>query len=157
MTSWNVLQCEVGRYCCREAGDNNNCCSNSSAVISTNIGTLLLATAPSTATSVSPAGTSSPAGTGSNGSVANVACPVDKTALVGGAVGGALGIALLGSCSAFAFIIWRQRIKMRHLLKAESNVSEHLVVKDHSQPLHLNDRTNVLPQELLIDRRVELG
>lgn len=71
-------------------------------------------------------------------------------------MGGALGLTLLGACGAFAFIIWRQRIKMRHFLKAESKVSEHLVVKEHSQPLHLNDRTNVLPQELAIDRRVEL-
>lgn len=150
MVSWNVLQCEVGRYCCREAGDNNNCCRNSSAVISANIGTLLLATAQSTATSVSSAGTSS------NGSVAPAACPADKTALVGGAVGGALGVTLLGSCGAFAFIIWRKRIKTRHLLKAESKVSEHLVAEQHSQPLHPNARTNILPQELAIDRRVEL-
>lgn len=150
MASWNVLQCEVGRYCCREAGDNNNCCSNSSAVITANIGTLLLTSAPSTATPVSSAGASS------NGSVAPVACPADKTALVGGAVGGALGITLLGCCGTFAFIIWRKRIKMRHLSKAEPKVSEHLVVEQHSQPLDPNDRTNVLPQELAIDRRVEL-
>lgn len=150
MASWNILQCEVGRYCCREAGDNENCCSNRSAVVSMNIRTLLLATTTGTATSGSSEGTSS------NGSVANVACPADNTAVVGGPVGGALGITLLGSFGVFAFVLRRKRIKLCHLLKAESKVSKHLVLEQHSQPLHRNDRTNVLHQELAIDRRVEL-
>ncbi|PSR86994.1 hypothetical protein BD289DRAFT_247016 [Coniella lustricola] len=116
---YNILQCNQGVYCCRSSADRSNCCNNASAIISTDVGRLLLATA--TLTSTVSTGTaastftitslpSEQTNSDSGSSVAgNATCPADRTTIVGGAVGGALGAALLASLGALAYVLVRNR------------------------------------------------
>ncbi|KUI66061.1 hypothetical protein VM1G_02101 [Cytospora mali] len=118
VTSWNVLQCNLGVYCCRVAGDETNCCSNSSAVITTDLGTMLVSATATTTTGAATvtvttsttAVTTSQSGNDSSAAVAE--CPKDNTAVVGGAVGGVLGAALLASLGALGFMMKRRKDTM---------------------------------------------
>lgn len=156
VASWNVLQCETGTFCCREASDTTNCCNNSTAIISTDIGTLLLPTQTATSTvgtaaaatvtvTVTPAAST---GQSSNATTAGTTCPADKTAVVGGAVGGALGAALLASLAALAFIIRRRRSDTSHLMAKTSTQHSPGFLEQHSKPVRYFDGSFVPPQEL---------
>lgn len=157
MASWNVLQCEVGTYCCREASDTTNCCSNSTAIVSTNIGTLLLPTQTATSTvGTAPAATvtitktpnASAGGESSNGTVAAATCPADKTAVVGGAVGGALGAALIASLGALVFMLRRRRSETSSPVKAMSTTHSPGFLEYYSKPVQNHDGSYLPPQEL---------
>ncbi|KND87693.1 N-acetyltransferase eso1 [Tolypocladium ophioglossoides CBS 100239] len=114
--SYNVLQCNAGNsYCCRKAGDQNNCCGNATAVVSINVGQLQLPTkttsvgAGATATVTASVTASAKCNTAQpDGASANNECPKDNTAIVGGAVGGVLGAALLASLGAIAVLCMRR-------------------------------------------------
>ncbi|KAG8166477.1 hypothetical protein KVR01_002166 [Diaporthe batatas] len=127
--SWNVLQCNKGVFCCRMTSDTENCCSNSSALVTSDIGTLLVAATATTtisaatgaATTTSAAGTAQASdGDGATSTLTlpssssapsseSEACPRDNTAVVGGAVGGVLGAALLASLGALMFVVKRRK------------------------------------------------
>lgn len=113
--TWNVLQCNPGEYCCRASTDSTNCCSNTTAILTTTLGTLLVST---TATSTSMTGavtvtvtSSTTAGITGGGNYTDPAadCPKDNSAVIGGAVGGALGVALLASLGALGFLVKRRK------------------------------------------------
>ncbi|POR35720.1 N-acetyltransferase eso1 [Tolypocladium paradoxum] len=110
--SYNVLQCNAGnKYCCRKAGDQRNCCGNATAVVSINVGQLRLPTkttsvgagTTATVTASATCGAAQP-----DGASAKNECPKDNTAIVGGAVGGLLGAALLASLGAIAVLCMRR-------------------------------------------------
>lgn len=110
--SWSVLQCEPGKFCCRAASDDENCCGKNETIISTShIGNLLLPGASQAINTTYNATTGqSSSSSATNGSVCtsesnSTACPVDHSATVGGAVGGALGAALIGAFVALAFAL----------------------------------------------------
>lgn len=112
--NYNVLQCNPGGYyCCRNIGDTKNCC-NGDSIFSTNIGLILL---PTRTISVSGIGTvavthtSTTTPTLCNFSQAlplSDKCPKDNTAVVGGAVGGVLGAALLAALGTIAALTFRK-------------------------------------------------
>lgn len=119
---WNVLQCSPGIYCCRAATDDTNCCSNTTALITTDIGTLLASATTDTASTTGAATVTGATVTGTSSVTAGITqsatdtaavaeCPKDNSAVVGGAVGGALGLALLASLGALGFMIkrWKDR------------------------------------------------
>lgn len=116
--SWSVLQCEPGKFCCRAASDNENCCGNNASMISTShIGNLLVPGSTSAINTTFNFTTEAPAATDSSSSAnttcsSNSAsafdsalCPADNSATVGGAVGGVLGAALIGALVALAFAL----------------------------------------------------
>lgn len=107
--SYNVLQCNTESdpvFCCRAAKDTDNCCANSTDTV--DIGTMLLATVttsiPATATTITITMTDSATPTDYVGSE----CPRVNTAIVGGALGGGLGAALLASLGVIA-VMWKRR------------------------------------------------
>lgn len=153
MASWNVLQRNSGgTYCCREASDTSNCCSNSSAIVSIDIETLVLTMAASTASTGTAAGTTTtavitaaPTGdSSSNGTIAIEYCPADKSALVGGTVGGALGAALLASLGALAFVTRRRRRE----IEGPDTAARPQFLEQHSKPLQHYNGVYIPPQEL---------
>lgn len=157
VASWNVLQCEKGTFCCREASDTANCCSNSTAIISTDIGTLLLSTPTVTSTVGTAAAATvtltvtpeASAGQSSNGTTIVPACPADRTAVVGGAVGGALGAALLASLAALAFMSRRQRrSEPSHPMANAYPRHGPGFLEQYSKPVQNLDGSFVPPQEL---------
>lgn len=123
--SWNVLQCNRGVFCCREASDTENCCSNSSALVTSDIGTLLVAATATTTASAATGTTTTTSAAGnvqdgdgatstqtlpsSSSAPSSKACPKDNTVVVGGAVGGVLGAALLASLGTLAFVVKRRK------------------------------------------------
>lgn len=110
-----MLQCNLGEFCCRVSGDETNCCSNSTALIKTNIGSLLTSATATSTTGVATVTVNSTTsaevtpGSGETAAAAVADCPKDNTAVVGGAVGGALGAALLASVGALAFMLKRRK------------------------------------------------
>ncbi|ROW10975.1 hypothetical protein VMCG_00877 [Cytospora schulzeri] len=116
--AWNVLQCQPGVYCCRPAPEHDtNCCSNTTALITTNIGMLLVS---ATATEMSTTGAATVTVTSSisagttqdandTAAAAESDCPKDNSVVIGGAVGGSLGLALLASLGALGFMIKRRK------------------------------------------------
>lgn len=176
MASWNVLQCNKGVYCCRAATDTTNCCSNSSAVISTDIGTIMLPTATATTTvgtgtaaatvtvtAVSGAASEqTTAGSGTGNGTVESTCPADKSAVVGGAVGGALGAALLASLGALAFMVVRRRkddnIPAYPAQVQGSSMVQHSpgFLEYYSKPAQHPDGSYVPPQELPVRARHEM-
>lgn len=128
VAAWNIQMCDYGSYCCRAAGDHNNCCSNATApkITTTFLGALQLATStaatpsrePSTvvATAVS---TGQPFTSTSLPSPAST-CPKDKSAQVGGAVGGVLSVAILGL---LGVIFWMHR-REKHQRKLKEHYEE---------------------------------
>merc|ERR1712000_573226 len=100
---YNVLQCDRTTFCCRAASNTTNCCSDDSATGTFDIGTLMLPTATMTRTSIDekecPKETECPK---------EKECPKDNTSIVGGAVGGVLGIALLVALVTTVFI-WKRK------------------------------------------------
>lgn len=134
--AWNVQMCDYGSYCCRAVNDRNNCCNNATAPkIQTNfLGQFQFETSTAGLTST-PTPTLTPAAistttqaalsvaataisTGEPFSQATATplprpeeiCKKDKSAVVGGAVGGTLGAALLGLVG---IIIWMHRKEKR--------------------------------------------
>ncbi|PNY24450.1 N-acetyltransferase eso1 [Tolypocladium capitatum] len=141
---YNVLQCDAGnKYCCRKVGDQRNCCSNSTAVVSINIGLLQLptkttsvgagATATVTASAASAASAACNAVQNASAPAQN-ACPKDNTAIVGGAVGGVLGAALLASLGALAALC------MRRPKAQDAHAPEEYANKDGGPPQELPAR-----------------
>ncbi|KAF3762628.1 hypothetical protein M406DRAFT_72612 [Cryphonectria parasitica EP155] len=166
--AWNVLQCGKGVYCCRPDTDmTTNCCSNSSAVITTDIGTLLLATATATvgsgtaastvtitAVAGGAAATTSSSSTNGTSEVAN--CPADKTAVVGGAVGGALGAALIASLGALVFLLLRRKRASAPYVQQEYSTNRAPVyMADPSKPPYSGE-LYVQPTELPVSQRTEM-
>lgn len=166
VASWSVLQCNKNTFCCRPATDTTNCCGNSSAVVSADIGTLLLSTA--TATVTAGTGTAVPTVTvtavssattdqAGNGTVVGATCPVDRTAVVGGAVGGTLGAALLASLGALAFMMKKRRDYMAYPppstaptqgAQGSSMMHSPGYLEYYSKPAQHPDGSLVPPQEL---------
>lgn len=121
---WNILPCNTGKFCCRDSRSDKNCCDDDNAIINLDIGTLNLptrtltlsgaasATAASatstTSTTSSVQATSTAACDKSAGSLGDKQCPADNTAVVGGAVGGILGAALIASVIAIIFLLRRR-------------------------------------------------
>lgn len=118
--SWNVLQCEPGKFCCRAASDTSNCCGKNETMISTShIGNLLLpgstsavnttfntTSETSSASNSSSSNNSTCASASSNSTLIDRSqCPADHSATVGGAVGGILGAALIGAIVALVFTL----------------------------------------------------
>ncbi|UNI21289.1 hypothetical protein JDV02_007291 [Purpureocillium takamizusanense] len=125
--AYNVLQCEAGnpssQFCCRASSDNKNCCGNKTALLSTSIGTIVFPTKATSSTtggpSTLPTATTTPGlggGLGSStcGPPSSEACPKDKTAVVGGAVGGVLGAALLVALGVIALLVMRRPVNKEH-------------------------------------------
>ncbi|KAF4512689.1 hypothetical protein G6O67_000038 [Ophiocordyceps sinensis] len=82
----DVLQCnEGGKFCCRKASGQDNCCSNKSTVMTVNVGQLRLETRTRTGSA-----------------------PKTNRLVVSGAVGGVLGAALLASLAALAVMCMRR-------------------------------------------------
>lgn len=165
VASWNVLQCEKGVYCCRPSSDTKNCCSNISAVITTDIGTLLLATetatigtgtAASTVTITAVAGEATESSSNGTSASVSASCSSDKTAVVGGAVGGALGAALLASLGALAFVLTRRKNAAVHEKDRVSTAQTTEFLEHHSKPLKYPDGTYIPPQELSNRERYEM-
>lgn len=108
--SYNVLQCNQGsHYCCREVDDTKNCCDGPNT-FSANIGKLLL---PTKTISVSGTGTAAVTTTPTSDSssqkdTSDSKCPKNNTAVVGGAVGGVLGVALLAALGTIAALTLRK-------------------------------------------------
>ena len=101
-----MLQCGPGAYCCRPAFEARNCCDNQTARIDINIGQLILPTR--TVGAGETATVTVGAGSGINGAGAGESCPKDNSAVVGGAVGGVLGAALLGTVVALVILLRRR-------------------------------------------------
>ncbi|KAF2800105.1 hypothetical protein K505DRAFT_356014 [Melanomma pulvis-pyrius CBS 109.77] len=126
VASWNIQTCNYGSYCCRSTTDKGNCCNNSTAPKFTTsfLGALQLSTSTvSVSTSASPTALPTPsttldpaalATTTPNSSASTSApspvCKKDQSLLVGGAVGGTLGAALLGL---IAVILWIHKKEKR--------------------------------------------
>ncbi|KAJ6437291.1 hypothetical protein O9K51_10265 [Purpureocillium lavendulum] len=125
--AYNILQCEAGnpgsQFCCRTSSDNSNCCGNKTALMGTSIGTIQLPSSSSKTTSSVGGSMSTPTSTGASSAtcvatkpdtatgsdgVAKNECPKDNTAVVGGAVGGVLGAALLVALGAIAALCMRR-------------------------------------------------
>lgn len=114
---WNVLQCKPGVYCCRADKDDANCCSNTTVLLTTTIGTLLVSatntanTTDAETVTVTSAATAGITQSG-NDTAAVAACPKNNSAIIGGAVGGTLGLALLASLGALGFMTkrWEDRV-----------------------------------------------
>jgi hypothetical protein len=128
--------CDYGSYCCRAVGDHNNCCSNATApkITTTFLGALQLATStaglPSTATPATTSqepttvvatavSTGQPFTSTSLPSPAST-CPKDKSAQVGGAVGGVLSAAILGL---LGVIFWMYK-REKHQRKLKEHYEE---------------------------------
>ena len=124
---WNVLPCNTGKFCCRDSRSDKNCCDDPNALINLDIGTLNLPTRTVTLSGLSSATAASATGTAitssttsstqpspsaacdkSASSLGNTQCPADNTAVVGGAVGGILGAALIASVIAIIFLLRRR-------------------------------------------------
>ena len=132
MQDWNVLQCNPGVYCCRHSKDLASCCDQEDRfLIFDSPGKLLLSTAtpsrPAEFNTPSPASPSSetvtvtatarpmhreqPDSSLDSGKIPVLTegrCQPDKSAIVGGAVGGVLGTALLSALGVIAFLLIRQ-------------------------------------------------
>ena len=114
VTVWDVLPCYPGVYCCRPEGDFSNCCNNQTALVTRDLGTLILPQSTQSASSSGMAtGTTStlasmsvPTTSGSMTAGPNTkygcGCPSGPSAAVGGAVGGVLGAGLLLSLGVIA-------------------------------------------------------
>ncbi|RDA88941.1 hypothetical protein CP532_0662, partial [Ophiocordyceps camponoti-leonardi (nom. inval.)] len=103
--SYNVLQCSSGNhFCCRKAFDSENCCGNTAAAVSVNVGQLVLPT-PTPSPSPTTSAVCHP-----DRAVSAEQCPKDSSvAVVAGAVGGVLGAALLASLGALAVVCLRRK------------------------------------------------
>ncbi|GJN78552.1 hypothetical protein PLIIFM63780_002046 [Purpureocillium lilacinum] len=115
--AYNVLQCEAGnagsQFCCRTSSDNTNCCGNKTAILSTSIGSIVFPTKTASAGGSSTSSTASATASTTCSpakidSATNNECPKDNTAMVGGAVGGVLGAALLVALGAIAVLCMRR-------------------------------------------------
>ncbi|TQV95874.1 hypothetical protein V2A60_001044 [Cordyceps javanica] len=118
--SLDVLECGRGVYCCRDFGTSGNCCTVSSALLTTGLGKLVVAaktiTVSSGATTAAASATTSasttlgaaPGVNSSSASASGAQCPKSNGAVIGGAVGGTLGAALLASLAALAFLYKRR-------------------------------------------------
>lgn len=114
-----MLQCEGGdpsnQFCCRTAFDKTNCCGNKTAIMSTSIGTIVFPTSTAwtggaSSSSMAPTASSASAtcGPAHMDNATTKDCPKDNTAVVGGAVGGVLGAALLVALGAIAALCMRR-------------------------------------------------
>ncbi|KAF2258499.1 hypothetical protein CC78DRAFT_114163 [Lojkania enalia] len=135
--AWNILMCDFGSYCCRAATDSRNCCNNATAPrittdfigafqfeTSTVSGSLTAPTPSGTSSSVEPSVFATAVFTGdpfeytmtptSTSPAEAQICPKDKSAMVGGAVGGTLSaviLALLGTM----FWLYKREKRQRKL------------------------------------------
>lgn len=106
VSAWNIQTCDFGTYCCRAINDRRNCCNNSTAprVTTSSIGAFQIHTAtavlPSSSTTPSavPTATGSPSELEATPTSNEDVCKSEKhkTAVVGGALGGVLGTAVVG-------------------------------------------------------------
>jgi hypothetical protein len=120
VSAWNIQMCDFGTYCCRALNDRRNCCNNSTAprITTSSIGAFQLQTATavssSTSTSALPAvtATNSPSDLEATLEPNEDVCKSEKhkTAVVGGALGGILGAAVL---SLMAVIFWMYKRERR--------------------------------------------
>ena len=120
VSAWNIQTCDFGTYCCRAINDRRNCCNNSTAprVTTTSIGAFQLQTATAVSSSTSTAASSAATATGSPPDLeATLTSNEDicksekhKTAVVGGAVGGILGAAVVGLVS---LVYWMSKREQR--------------------------------------------
>ncbi|KAF2659192.1 hypothetical protein K491DRAFT_712957 [Lophiostoma macrostomum CBS 122681] len=130
VSAWNIQMCDYGSYCCRAVGDHNNCCSNATApkITTTFLGAFQVATSTATSATTSQDPTSVVATAVSTGqpftstSLPSTAstCPKDKSAQVGGAVGGVLSAAILGL---LGVIFWMHR-REKHQRKMKEHYEE---------------------------------
>ncbi|KAH7329578.1 hypothetical protein B0I35DRAFT_507838 [Stachybotrys elegans] len=136
--NYNLQACgRGGVYCCRLTNDDSSCCDDRSAVVTLDIGNLVLPTSTVTRTrTVAPASASGAAeepdtttttvtetiritdgasldgqSLGNDGVQTSEDCPADNTAVVAGSLGGVLGAALLASLGVIA-VLWRRRQPM---------------------------------------------
>jgi hypothetical protein len=119
VSAWNIQTCDFGTYCCRALNDRRSCCNNSTApkITTTSIGTFQLqpvtATSSSTATAaISATPTASPLDFGEGLTTKDDICKSEKqkTAVVGGALGGVLGTAVVALMGA---VFWMSKKEQR--------------------------------------------
>ncbi|KAF2708774.1 hypothetical protein K504DRAFT_433279 [Pleomassaria siparia CBS 279.74] len=113
-SAWNVQMCDFGSYCCRASTAKGSCCDNSTAPTFTSsfLGAFQLPTSTTVITSSSSSSSSSTAPTS-----ASLVCAKDKSAVVGGAVGGVLGAAIIGLVGV---IVWTHKKE-----KQQRRIKEH--------------------------------
>lgn len=116
VSAWNIQTCDFGTYCCRAVNDRRNCCNNSTAprVTTTSIGAFQLQTATSSSASTSSAATATdtPSDLEATLTPNEDVCKSEKhkTAVVGGAVGGILGTAVVGL---LGLVYWMSKREQR--------------------------------------------
>ncbi|KAF2199536.1 hypothetical protein GQ43DRAFT_376015, partial [Delitschia confertaspora ATCC 74209] len=150
VTSWSIKFCDYGQYCCRAFDDHRDCCTNSSSPkITTNlIGTFKfqISTEDGEAAISTPGVGSGASTTGSNTAstamappssqktmtttptptLAPVACPENKSTIVGGAVGGALGAVILGLVATLLWMLRRNPKQSQYPhIQADATSSQH--------------------------------
>lgn len=113
--SMDVLPCGRGVFCCTPYNSGINCCDDKDSRMTTSMGRLEVTT-PKTAaiggpgsSSTTPTSSASVGASSSANPSSGVTCPKDNTAVVGGAVGGVLGAALLGALAALAIVLFKRR------------------------------------------------
>lgn len=117
LESWELVPCDAGIrpgvWCCRKPDSATNCCSDSSALVTTDIGKIVIPTVKISGTSTD----TSPAATGTEVSLTptaeylskdDSACSNHHAVVVGAGVGASLGVVLVASV---AILIWRERTR----------------------------------------------
>jgi hypothetical protein len=140
--------CDYGSYCCRAVGDHNNCCNNATAphITTTFLGAFQFPTATaglSYNSSIATTATATPTPTPTNApssirptaistaeafplssptstALPQPTCPKDNIAVVGGAIGGILGAAIL---ALIGLILWMHK-KEKHQRKLKEHYEE---------------------------------
>jgi hypothetical protein len=115
---WQVLSCPgQNGLCCRQTGSEDNCCANSSLILSNiKVGMPILAVANSTenttsSTSSGPAASCSASIT--KGNANEVVCSNSKAKILGLSIGVSLGIVILVLAAAIAILVSRLRALQR--------------------------------------------
>jgi hypothetical protein len=151
VSSYNVLQCnKLAQYCCRSYSDTSNCCSNTSVQLNGDIGTLSLPPVETkTLTVLSGASTTATLACNQDPRIQNATtgseCPKSNTAVVGGAVGGVLGAALLAALGTIAFMCRRSPRKDAQEAPYVPSPKSDQPSNTHSD---LSYGSNTAPQEL---------
>lgn len=120
VVAWQIQTCDYGKYCCRAAGDRRSCCNNATAskVTTSSIGALLLDSARPTTDSI----TGQPAeevvtAVSTNTTIASHTdtCSKErqKTAVVGGTIGGLFGAIIIGLAGTIYWMYKRERRQRR--------------------------------------------
>ncbi|KAI9149003.1 hypothetical protein HJFPF1_11047 [Paramyrothecium foliicola] len=170
---WNVLQCNPGVFCCRHSSDTGTCCAQADEfLIFATPGNLMVSRVTGmpqagpniTSTVTLPPGesatvtvTSRPLpmdfqqpdaslGSGKSPALVTAECQPDKSALVGGAVGGVLGTALLSALGLIAFLLIRQAKQQSPMGQFQYSPSGQFKVMQQAASVSQPNSINSLPE-----------